>query len=210
MQRRLTAQEREILRLHGSGLSSSEVARRLGISETTVAWIVGNLVAEWGAARTEDLARALSISRREQLVAQFALPLAVMLVLTLATFVALGAGTLHGPLFAPSSSNSASPTTLGTSGPTTSTGQPSATPVTSDAPPAADGNTPVPATPAPIPATPAPVPATPRLVTLPPVPTIVPPLPTPSLPLPLPSLPTVPPLPTPTLPLVPTPTLPPL
>jgi DNA-binding CsgD family transcriptional regulator len=207
MERRLTAQEREVLRLHGSGHSPTEIARRLGISETTVAFIVGNLVGEWGAARTEDLARALSSARRDQLFTQFALPLAVMLVVTFATVVALGTtGTLHGPLFAPTASHSASPTTLGTPPPTSAPGQPgpSSTPdvPTPQAPNAADVNSP----PA---ATPAPLPATPRLVTLPPALTIPPPTAAPSLPLPLPSLPTVPPLPTPTLPLTP-PTLPPV
>lgn len=200
MERQLTQQERDILRLHGSGLSSAEIARRLGISETTVAWIVGNLVGEWGAARTTDLARALSISRREQLVAQFALPLGVMLLLTAATVAVLGVtGTLHGPLFAPDASRSASPTTLVSPGPTmTGRSTPSANPVVTQAPPAADGNT----TPA---ATPAPLVPTPRLATLPPVIPTIAPLPTPvrSLPLPILPLPTVPPLPTPSLPVPP-------
>ena len=200
MERRLTAQERDVLRLFGSGLSVEEIADRLQISETTVAWIVGNLVSEWGTRRTDELARALAISRRDRFVAQFALPLGVMLVLTIATFVAVGAtGTLHGPLSSPQPSRSASPTTLASPGPTTITAVPSPTPGASGGqrPPAADGTTPLGPTPVPTLA-----PPTLQLPTLAPiVPTLPPVLPTPlrtvAPTLPLPPLPTVPPLPTP-------------
>lgn len=196
MERRLSAQEREVLRLYGSGLSVEEIAERLQISETTVAWIVGNLVSEWGTRRTDELARALAISRRDRFIAQFAMPLGVMLLLTIATFVALGAtGTLHGPWPSPQATRSASPTTLGSSGPSTATAVASPTPVASGGqPPAADGNTPT--------LVPTVAPATLQLPTLAPIiPTLPPILPTP-LPtvaptLPLPPLPTVPPLPTP-------------
>src|SRR6185503_10986310 len=174
MERRLGTQERDVLRLYGSGLSVAEVADRLQISETTVAWIVGNLVSEWGTRRTDELARALAISRRDRFVAQFAMPLGVMLLLTVATFVALGAtGTLHGPQVTPTASQSASPTTFDNSGATaTRTPSPSATsaPGTPERPPAADASTPTPTL-----APPTLVPVLPTVAPiLPPLPTVAP------------------------------------
>ena len=201
MERRLSAQERDVLRLYGSGLSVEEVADRLQISETTVAWIVGNLVSEWGTRRTDELARALAISRRDRFFAQFALPLGVMLVLTIATFVAVGAtgGTLHGPASSPEATRSASPTTLASAAPNTVTAAPSPTPASSDGqrPPAADSSTPISPT-----VVPTIAPPTLQLPTIAPIlPTLPPILPTPvptvAPTLPLPPLPTVPPLPTP-------------
>jgi DNA-binding CsgD family transcriptional regulator len=201
MERRLTAQERDVLRFYGSGLSVEEIADRLQISETTVAWIVGNLVSEWGTRRTDELARALALSRRDRFFAQFALPLGVMLVLTIATFVALGAtGTLHGPQSSPQTTRNASPTTFGSSAPNTATTAPSPTPVASggtERPPAADNSAPIAPT-----AVPTFAPPTLQLPTLAPIiptlpPTLPTPLPTVAPTLPLPPLPTVPPLPTP-------------
>jgi DNA-binding CsgD family transcriptional regulator len=204
MERRLSAQERDVLRFYGSGLSVEEIADRLQISETTVAWIVGNLVSEWGTRRTDELARALAISRRDRFFAQFALPLGVMLVLTIATFVALGAtGTLHGPPSSPQATQNASPTTLGSSGPTTATAVPSPTPVASGAqrPPAADGDAPtrVPTFAPPTLPLPTLAPINPTLAPIIPTlpPTLPSPLPTVAPTLSLPPLPTVPPLPTP-------------
>src|SRR6185503_7664196 len=199
MERRLGTQERDVLRLYGSGLSVAEVADRLQISETTVAWIVGNLVSEWGTRRTDELARALAISRRDRFIAQFAMPVGVMLLLTIATFVALGAtGTLHGPQSTPPASQSASPTTFDNSGSTaTHTPSPSATstPGTPERPPAADASAPAPTL-----APPTLVPVLPTVLPIVPPPTVAPsllPLPTVAPTLPLPPLPTVPPLPTP-------------
>jgi len=209
MERRITETEREVLRLHGAGLPPHEIAARLGISDTTVAWIVANIVGEWGARRTDDLALALASARRGRWVAQFALPVAVMGVLTLATVLVLGAtGTLHGPLATPNATPS--PTASGGTGPSTT-----------KAPPAADGDgAKIAQTAAPqssnAPALPTVAPVVPTIV--PPLPTIPPVLPTlapivPTIPpviptigptvapsLPLPPLPTVPPLPTPHLP----------
>jgi DNA-binding CsgD family transcriptional regulator len=194
MERRLSAQERDVLRFYGSGLSVAEIADRLQISETTVAWIVGNLVSEWGSRRTDELARALAISRRDRFIAEFALPLGVMLVLTIATFVALGAtGTLHGPLTSPQATRNASPTTFGSAAPNAVTAAPSPAPSASgeQRPPAADGSTPIAPTLVP---TLGPT-LVPIIPTLPPI--LPTPLPTAAPTLPLPPLPTVPPLPTP-------------
>ena len=200
MERRLSAQERDVLRLYGSGLSVEEVADRLQISETTVAWIVGNLVSEWGTRRTDELARALAISRRDRFVAQFALPLGVMLVLTIATFVAVGAtGTLHGPPSSPKATRSPSPTAFASAAPNAVTAAPSPTPASSDGqrPPAADGSAPI--APTLVPTFAPPTLQLPTVAPILPTPPPIPPRPLPTVAptLPLPPLPTVPPLPTP-------------
>ena len=195
MERRISEPERAVLRLHGAGMPPYEIARRLGMSETTVTWIVSNLVSEWGARRTDQLAIALAASQRGRFVAQVALPLLVMAVLTVATVAALAAtGTLHGPFIAPTASPIASPTTLES---------PPAfverTPMGSVAPAAGEGVPTVMPTAAPAAPTFVPTRA-PALPTLAPVlPTTVPTA-APTLPIPLPPLPTVPPLPTPHLP----------
>ena len=201
MERRLSEPERAVLRLHGAGLPPYEIARRLGMSETTVAWIVSNLVSEWGARRTAQLAVTLAASQRGRFVAQVALPLFVMAVITVATVAALGAtGTLHGPI-APTDPASASPTTLDTRPPLVEQ-----TPMRSVAPAAGDGAptivpTAAPAAPTFVPTVPTRAPALPTIAPVLPttVPSIVPTA-LPSLPVPLPPLPTVPPLPTPHVP----------
>src|ERR1700741_1306003 len=102
MERRLTAQEREVLRLHGAGLSPPEIARVLEIGEMTVVWIIANLVAERGAVRTDGLARQLAAPPARSFLPQIALSLMVILVLTGAAVAALAAtGTLHGPFYGP-------------------------------------------------------------------------------------------------------------
>jgi DNA-binding CsgD family transcriptional regulator len=208
MERCISETEREVLRLHGAGLPPHEIARRLGISETTVTWIVATIVSEWGVRRTDDLAVALAAARRGRWLAQLALPVAVMVVLTAATAVVLSTtGTLHGPVATPSTtplatsfgsaepSTSAPPAADGATVPTMRPSEPSAAPSLAPPPPTI---APVLPTIAPVLPTIAPVVPTiaPVVPTLPPVvPTVAP-----SLPPPLPPLPTVPPLPTPRLP----------
>jgi DNA-binding CsgD family transcriptional regulator len=195
MQRRLSAQEREILRLHGAGLAPSEIAARLGISATTVTWIVSKIVSEWGANRTDELARSLAIAQRGRLAAQFALPLAVMLVLTLATAAAIAAtGTLHGPATSPTAPASASTMTFTPQDPSAITYGPafSAVPSSPDGEPTPAASTAPLAPTAPL--------VSPTVPTLAPLPTALPTLAPPTLPVPLPPLPTVPPLPTPHVP----------
>ena len=202
MERRLTAQEREVLRLHGAGLTPPEIARTLEIGEMTVAWIVANLVAERGARRTEELARALAAPPpTSNLVTQLALSVAVLFVLVGAATLA-ATGTLHGPLVAPARSANASPTTQAPNGSTSASLAPTANPPAADADARTFAPTAPPAAPSFAPAIPTRLPVVPSLVpvapTSLPMPTVVP-----SLPVPLPPLPTVPPLPTPRLPLEP-------
>jgi DNA-binding CsgD family transcriptional regulator len=212
MERRLTAQEREVLRLHGAGLSPAEIARVLEIGEMTVIWIIANLVAERGAVRTDQLARTLAAPPARSPLPRIALSLMVVLVLTGAAVAALAAtDTLHGPFFGRSARPSASLATFGA--PARASTPPSSDPTI---PPAAGANAPTPgastappAAPTFAPVIPTRLPVVPSLVPVPTLPTVPPvsptivPLPSvtptamPTLPGPPPPLPTVPPLPTP-------------
>ena len=215
MERRLTAQEREVLRLHGAGLTPPEIARVLEIGEMTVVWIIANLVAERGAVRTDGLARELAAPPARSFLPQIALLLMVVLVLTGAAVAALAAtGTLHGPSFGATASPSASLATFGA--PARASAQPTGEAIV---PPAADANAPTatpnaptaapsapPAAPTFAPVVPTRLPVVPSLVPVPtllpvpptslPVPPVVPSV-APTLPGPLPPLPSIPPLPTP-------------
>jgi DNA-binding CsgD family transcriptional regulator len=213
VERRLTAQERDVLRLHGLGRSSHEIARDLGMGEMTVAWIIANLVAERGARRTEELAQSLAYEPQPNAVtapsvsfAELAVPLVVMIVLSLVAFAALAAtGTLHFAPVPAASPESASPTAFGSATPLdpSSHGAPGDVSRESMGPGTAPGpNAPAIAPTAP-PLAPTFMPIVPTA--LPVVPTLGPVVPTlvptavPTLPIPLPPLPTVPPLPTPHL-----------
>ena len=56
---RLTEREREVLALMAEGLSNKEIGARLGFSERTAAFHVGNILQKLGAAsRTEAVVRA--------------------------------------------------------------------------------------------------------------------------------------------------------
>jgi len=194
MTRELSQPERDVLRLFGAGRSASEIATELGISQSTVLWLIGHVVAERGERDTEALANSLARpqARSRGRPSSLAVPLAAIIVLTLGVAALAATGTVHLPglpgAVAPAI-GTASPATLPDTALPVSTAP--AMTFAPDAPgtePAATGR----ATAPPIqPSTAAP-----------PLPTLPVPLPTaPALPIPLPPLPTVPPLPTPHLPL---------
>lgn len=189
MTRELPQIERDALRLLGAGRSAREIAEELGISQGTVLWLIGNVVAERGARDTDAIANSLARPRR--LWSSLVVPLAATIVLTLGVGALAKTGIVHlaGPAAtAAPAIESASPTTLPARTAPARTFAPNAPAVE----PPANG----PATAAPIaPPTSAPP------VTAPPPPNLRAPLPTASvLPIPIPPLPTLPPLPTPHLP----------
>jgi hypothetical protein len=57
---RLTSLERSVLQLLGTGFDVPEIARQLGVHESTALWCVGHLVATYGPQRVEALAASLS------------------------------------------------------------------------------------------------------------------------------------------------------
>jgi DNA-binding NarL/FixJ family response regulator len=61
---RLTAREREILRLVAEGLANKEIGARLGISERTVKFHVGEILGRLGA---PNRARAVAIAQQRGL-----------------------------------------------------------------------------------------------------------------------------------------------
>lgn len=195
MTRELSRTERDALRLFGAGRSAHEIAAELGISQSTVLWLIGNVVAERGVRDTDALADSLAHPRR--LWSSFALPLGATIVLTLGVAALAKAGGVHvaGPAAtAPGAVERGSPTALPVRTAPAGTLAPNA--------PATEPRASSPATAAPIapPQRTSPVSAPP--VTAPPLPTLRAPLPTaPAAPIPLLPLPTVPPLPTPHLPI---------
>lgn len=183
----LSPREKDVLRLIGEGKTSAEVARQLGVAESTVLLLVGQSVSRLGAARAEEIAAHLAHDRRSSLLGSILVALAGLAVSLFALgIVVASVGLVRGP----------SPS-----------GPPS---VSSAAATPAAGAT-APPTPTRAPTTREPRPTVPRLPTLPPFSTdralLVTPAPLPTtlptiepLPIPLPPLPTVPPLPTPRLP----------
>ena len=203
MTRDLSRTEREVLRLFGAGRSPRQIAAELGISDTTVLWVIGHSVAERGVGGTNVLASSLTRSRVFWL-PRVALPLAAVIVLTLGVAALAKTGTWRGPFATP-------PPTTEDASPATFAPSMSAEPPRTLAPGAPVTESPALATASPqaAPATAAPLGAPTTALPLPTlaaplVPSVPLPTPTvaPTLPLPLPSLPTVPPLSTPR-PLVP-------
>jgi DNA-binding CsgD family transcriptional regulator len=62
----LTLREEEVLRLMTTGLRNKEIAARLGISERTATFHVGNVLSKLGA---DGRVEAISIARRHHLLA---------------------------------------------------------------------------------------------------------------------------------------------
>jgi Bacterial regulatory proteins, luxR family len=193
---RLTSLERSVLQLLGAGLDVPEIARRLGVHETTVLWCVGHLVATYGPQRIEALAASLArpasaeavVAARRWTPRRSAVGAAVLYALSigvLITSIAVAAawvvaGVHNGPAATLRPATAVPAQSARASAPA-ATLDPAATPT--DAPQPAPLVTAVP--------TALPLPSVPAL----PVPTVAP-APT----LPLPPLPTVPPLPVPHLP----------
>jgi DNA-binding CsgD family transcriptional regulator len=207
---RLTSLERSVLQLLGTGSDVPEIARRLGVHQSTVLWCVGHLVTMYGPQRVEALAASLARpASAEALVAERpwtprrsmvgASVLYALSIGFLITSIAVAAawvvdGVHNGPAAtarpasptesAPASVPAATLDPLATATYTPQSAPPQSSPGTAaTAPPLAPLITAVPSAP--------PLPAVPSV----PLPTVAP---TPALP--LPPLPTVPPLPTPHLP----------
>lgn len=205
MARDLSPQEKEVLRLIGKGRTTDQIARRLGIAESTVVWYVSRAVTRYGPRQTEQIAVSLARAPRRR---ALALVTATLVALVLAGAVlastVLGGVPMLQPL-APLGSQSPSPS--GATPTPRSQVLPDA-PATRDEPAstpnALPSTSPPPSSPAPAlgttapliaPAAPLPVPPSTSLplATPQPLPTIaLPTVPLPSAPLATPGIPRIP------------------
>jgi DNA-binding CsgD family transcriptional regulator len=189
MARELTPRERELLRLLGEGKTTSEIAERLDMAESTVIWYVGHLAARIGTRRIDSIAASLAKDRTSRARPSFALPAVALALLLLAglgaAVVVTGAmdGLHIAPLVQPVSTTVPQPAVgVGHAAVPAERAAPSPSPTASASPTAITNGI--------VPPTLVPVPTLPTTPTVPPAPTL-PPLPT------LPPIVTPPPLATP-------------
>ncbi len=91
MARDLSPQEKEVLRLIGAGRTTEDIARRLGIAESTVVWYVSRAVTRYGPRQTERIAVSLARAPRRR---ALALVLATLVALVLSGAVLASTGAL--------------------------------------------------------------------------------------------------------------------
>lgn len=205
MARDLSPQEKEVLRLIGKGRSTEDIARHLGIAESTVVWYVSRAVTRYGPRQTEQLAVSLARAPRRR---ALALTTATLVALILAGAVLASTGALgRVPLLEPLAPFGSAPPSPSRATATPGSNALPDAPATREgsAPPAADGipsASPSPSAPGLAPPTTAPLIGPAAQPVMPPVsvPTGTPPLPSIALPtVPLPSAPLatppIPPLP---------------
>ena len=186
----LSNEERAVLRELGRGRTTDQIARRLGIAESTVIWYVSRAVSRYGPRRTEQLAFMLARGARRR---ALALIVAVGLMLLLGIAIvsathAFGIG-LDFRTPVPTARPSASPSLVPTASAGSGGAAPTARPTTG---PPADATAPPLLTSTPMPIVPVvPLPTIPLATALP-SPLPLPSLPLPSLPVPTPGVPRLP------------------